>query len=177
MQRANENKKELEEEVERLEDIVNQTADQSVVLEQFQAENEQLRCELEKEISQKDMTKEAMGSTCERLLQEKNLIQSDYQEIKDQLKAHSGLVKRQERGMQELLGIKEALLQKNKDLEKENQGFEQEVQKTGGLLREMTDAQQLTCSKFQEFQLEIRHLQSENKLLRDRYRSNASNLR
>ncbi len=68
MQRANENKKELEEEVERLEDIVNQTADQSVVLEQFQAENEQLRCELEKEISQKDMTKEAMGSTCERLL-------------------------------------------------------------------------------------------------------------
>lgn len=39
----------------------------------------------------------------------------------------------------------------------------------------MTDAQQITCSKFSEFQRDIKNLQSENKLLREQIRKEKSN--
>jgi hypothetical protein len=55
-------------------------------------------------------------------------------------------------------------------LEADKQRLETEGARSNQLLRDITDAQQITCKKFDEFQKEIHSLRAENRVLKDQGR-------
>ncbi|CDW83356.1 UNKNOWN [Stylonychia lemnae] len=132
---------------------------------QKQLEDTQLALHKEKNTSAQ--LKDGLEKSMERLLHEKNLLAQDYRELKTQLQQHNELIRRQELNVKDLLLLKDDQQSIIDKLCQEKEDLEREVSRTAMLLKEMTDAQQITCSKFSEFQRDIKNLIAENKQLKE----------
>ena len=77
------------------------------------------------------------------------------------------LIEKLEGTTREMITINKDLSGQLTTLEADRQRLETEGARSNQLLRDITEAQQITCKKFDEFQREIHCLRAENKAIKD----------
>ena len=80
------------------------------------------------------------------------------------------LIEKLEGTTREMITINKDLSAQLTTMEADRQGLETEGARSNQLLRDITEAQQITCKKFDEFQREIHSLRAENKALKEQGR-------
>ena len=77
------------------------------------------------------------------------------------------LIEKLEGTTREMITINKDMSSQLTVLEADKQRLETEGARSNQLLRDITEAQQITCKKFDEFQREIHSLRAENKALKE----------